>query len=80
MRLKFVAHMIVLMSIFLAIALTIETTPLFRWVLWGLFSYVIAKDLIDEYKDENRPDQEGQERQKIMDKLNKIIQQLKNTV
>ncbi len=77
---QFVARMIVLMSIFLAIALSIQTTPFFRWVLWGLFTYIIAKDLVDEMKEENRPDQEGAERQKIMDKLNRIIEQVKKIV
>lgn len=80
MRLKFVAHMIVLMSIFMAVALWIETTPFFRWVLWGLFVYIIGKDLLDEYRAEQEPDKEAALRQSIMDRLNKIISQLKKTV
>lgn len=80
MRLKFVTNMIFLMSIFLAIALSIQTTPFFRWVLWGLFVYIIGKELVEEYRDSQKPDQDAAIRQQIMDKLNKIIAQLKGTV
>jgi hypothetical protein len=80
MRMNFVAHMIVLMSIFLAIALSIQTTPFFRWVLWGLFVYIIGKELVDEFRQTQKPDQDAAIRQQIMDKLNKIIAQVKKIV
>jgi hypothetical protein len=80
MRLNFIAQMLIMMSIFLAVALWIETTPFFRWVLWGLFVYIIGKDMVDEYKYSQKPDQDAAIRQQIMDKLNKIIAQLKGTV
>ena len=80
MRLKFVTYMIVLISVFLAIALTIPTTPLFRWVLWGLFVFILAKELWDEYRESQKPDDDAALRQSIMDRLNKIIAQLKSTV
>jgi len=80
MRLNFIANMLVMMSIFLAVALWIQTTPFFRWVLWGLFVYIIGKEMLDEYRASRKPDQDAQLRQSIMDRLNKIIEQLKRTV
>ena len=80
MRLNFITHMLVMMSIFLAVALWIDTTPFFRWVLWGLFVYIVGKELLDEYRQNQKPDQDAALRQQIMDKLNKIIAQVKGIV
>jgi len=52
-RAKFICHMTVLMGIMLAVSIAIKMRFYAQLVIWGLFAYIIAKEVID-YLRENR--------------------------
>lgn len=49
MRIKFITHMVIYMAILLAVLLTIQARFFTLCVIWALFSYIICKEIIDEF-------------------------------
>jgi hypothetical protein len=46
-RAKFICHMVVLMGIMLAVSIAIKMRFYAQVTIWGLFAYIIAKEVID---------------------------------
>lgn len=49
MRIKFITHMVIYMAILLAVMLTINARFYTICVIWALFTYIIGKEIIDEF-------------------------------
>lgn len=69
-----------LMILMLATSLAIKANYYSQLVTWALFAYIIAREIIDYIRVESKPDRDAKKRRQIMDKLNKILEQLKRTV
>lgn len=49
MRIKFITHMVIYMAVLLAVMFTIQARFYTICVIWALFSYIICKEIIDEF-------------------------------
>jgi hypothetical protein len=80
---KFIAHMLVLFVLMMAVSIGIEMRYYAQLIIWGLFAYIIAKDVIDYFRCERQRQQCEKDQAKIaevMRKLDSIKKQLEGTV
>jgi hypothetical protein len=72
--------MLFLLAIMLGVSFAIETNFFSQIVLWGAFVYIIGKELVDEYREYHRPDEEARIKRQILEKLDRSIDQIKKIV
>lgn len=53
MRIKFITHMVIYMAVLLGVMLTINARFYTICVIWALFTYIIGKEIIDEFSKNN---------------------------
>jgi hypothetical protein len=80
MRITFICHMLFLLAIMLGVSFAIHADFFSQVVLWGVFVYIIGKELLDEYRLHTQPERDARLRAQIMEKLNQAIDKVKKIV
>lgn len=80
---KFICHMVVLFVVLMFVSIAIDMRYYARLIIWGLFAYIIVKEIIDHQRAERYRRKQDQNRERlvrVIKKLDKIKQDIQGTV
>ena len=80
MRINFICQMLIVLGVMLFVSFQTDVPLWAKFVIWGLFFYIIAKEFIDEYNYHNRPAKDAKLRTQIMAKIETAIDKAKRIV
>lgn len=80
---KFICHMVVMFIVMMAVSIAIEMRYYAQLIIWGLFAYIIAKDVIDYLRCDEQRQKHQRDKERIrkeIEKLDQIKKQIQRTV